>query len=100
MNSNIKILQVNIIRKKTTYDLIFHTVQEHDVDITLVSETNKNMAKSGMIDKDLDTQIIIHNKNITVTRQGAKKGYNWIELEDDLIFSCYVSHRPMFKLKY
>lgn len=91
MNRNIKVLQVNIGRKRAAYDLIFQTAKEHDIDITLVSETNKTKAKNGMVDKDLDTQIIIHNENISVTRQGAGKGYNWIEMKDAFFFSCYVS---------
>lgn len=88
---SIKILQINIGRRKTAYDLIFHTAQEHNIDVSIVSETNKNKAKNGLADADFDTQIIIHNNTITIKKHGQGKGFNWIETGELLIFSCYVS---------
>lgn len=93
MAGHINIMQINIGRSRAAYDLLQQTAKEKQIDIILISETNKTMAKKigANSDKKQDTQIIIVNKNIKVEKFGKGNGFNWVELEDVLIFSCYVS---------
>lgn len=92
-NSYISFLQINIGRKKTAHDLMFQTAAEKNIDILLISEPNKNKAQktNDLTDKNIDTQIIILNKKIQITSRGKGTGYNWVEIEDMIIYSCYIS---------
>ncbi|KAL3270374.1 hypothetical protein HHI36_009419 [Cryptolaemus montrouzieri] len=85
----LRFLQINTGRKKTAHDLLYKTAEEWNVDILLMSETNKKMG-GELVDKKKDTEIKIMNKNLKIKKHGQGNGFNWIEIDDIMIFNCYV----------
>lgn len=65
----------------------------HKSDIVVTSEPNINLIKNytNIKDKNLDTAIIMVNKNIGLKEHGSGNGYTWVELEENVIYSCYFS---------
>ncbi|XP_066261300.1 uncharacterized protein [Euwallacea similis] len=91
--TDIKIAQINLGRDKRATDLMFMTIKENNIDIILISEPNKNIAKAynWLTDSKGDTAILIINKNIKINKVGTCKGACWLELENNVIYSCYIS---------
>lgn len=75
-------------------DLFRHKCASEDVDIALVAEPNKNMTKYSakwVTDKKTDAAIYLPLNKIMVNKTGQGNGYVWIENEDIVIYSCYIS---------
>lgn len=87
---NINFLQVNLNRNKSAQDLMLQTVRELNIDIVLGQEPNKSQSNNLICDKTCDTFIYI-NKTISVINIEKQKGFVSIELNNTVIYSCYIS---------
>lgn len=69
-----KIIQINVDRRKVAQDLIFQTASKDGADLTLVSEPNRKMVQgtAWFFDEAIDACIIKRNPNIRIT--GGARG--------------------------
>ena len=95
----IKIQQINLNRCVAAHDLLYKSGKEKGTDIFLVSEPNKKIIgsqKYWLSDQEMDTAILIVNKEIAVTAFGSENGYNWINVKGITIINCYFSPNKDF----
>ena len=89
----IEIAQINLDRKKISDDLLRNISIRDNIDICIISEPNKKIArkKNYLVDIRCDAAIIVTNKNIITTGHGRGDGFVWAEFENVIIYSCYIS---------
>lgn len=78
---------------KEAHDLVEAEAARREVDILLLSEPNKKLAKQHLwhADDDTDAAIAIKSAEVSVTQQGRGKGFAWADVEGYRVYSCYVS---------
>lgn len=88
----IKMLQINVDRRRAAQDLVFQTATTEKADLILVPEPNKTWAaKNGyFIDESMDACIIKMNPNIKIIGWGKGRGHVWVRLEM-YVFCVYNS---------
>ena len=90
---NMEILQINIDRKRISHDLLHSIVNRDKIDLCIISEPNKKIAKSlkYLTDRRCDAAIVVADRDIILRGYGGGDGFVWAELEDIILYSCYVS---------
>ncbi|KAK9711620.1 hypothetical protein QE152_g25370 [Popillia japonica] len=78
-----KILQTNLGRGRAPHDLAYATAKEKRVDMMLVSEPNKKIAKEKewITDEREDVAVLVLNKKLPVIRTKTGKGFVGISFE-------------------
>lgn len=74
-------------------ELLFQKAAKEEVDLMLVSEPNKTMArkKAWFSDEAYDACIIKRNLKLKISERGKGKGFVWIRVDNLYIYSIYVS---------
>ena len=88
-----KYLQVNLGRRRVAVDLLMATAARKDVDILLISEPNKAMARQQgwVTDVNEGASLWVRGRGVNVRTQGSGRHYAWAELGNMTVFSCYAS---------
>lgn len=89
----IKILQINVDRKRVAHDVLAQTASHLGADLILVAEPNKTISRGTkwFTDKDQDVGIIKGNPGVRITKWGSGKGFVWVRVQGMCVFSVYVS---------
>lgn len=89
----IKILQLNVDRKRSSHDMLWHAAQDRKEDLLLVAEPNKKLAKEKgwFVDEWIDAAVIKVSKTLKIAEWGKGNGFVWIKTNDIVIYSCYFS---------
>lgn len=89
----LRLLQINLGRRKAAHDMAFMTAAEKQIDIIVTSEPNKKIIKGrGWIaDQSGDVAIYLRNNCLTIYRIKKGKGMLSIDLEIGRIICCYIS---------
>lgn len=92
-HTEIGILQINTNRSKTSLDISYSTAKTYKADILLITEPNLIQIKkvTEYTDLELNTAIILINKDNKVGAYGKGNGFCWLELEHQVVYSCYAS---------
>lgn len=90
---SLRCLQINTGRSRDSHDLIEVKAREEDIDILVISEPNKTLAKyhQWLTDQNIDAALIIRTNKVKAKNTGRGKGFAWMELENMVLYSCYVS---------
>lgn len=88
-----KFLQINVGRSKDAHALLDAFSRQVETSIILISEPNKKISKDrGYItDQEIDSALVLIDKNIRVSRIISKKGYAGVVTENILMLSVYIS---------
>lgn len=89
----IKFLKVNVARRRGAHDLLFHTVNEKNIDILIVAEQNKIKVinSNWPTDNKADVAIAVINQKLKHQDSGKGDGFVWAKIENLIIYGCYVS---------
>lgn len=89
----LELLQINVDRGRAAQELVFQTATKENVDLVLLSEPNKAMARrrNWYCDEEIDACIMKRNPDIKVTAWGKAKGFVWVKIKDVYIYSIYIS---------
>lgn len=88
-----KVLQANLGRAWIAHDLAFAAAAENNIDLLMISEVNKTIAKKAewICDIRVDTAVYCRNKNIGITGYAKFDGAVQIQLAGFDIYCCYIS---------
>ena len=86
-------MQINTGRMRDSHDLAEMEACGRCVDVVLISEPNKTLAKqkSWHTDENIDVALVVRNKQLAIRRQGRGAGFAWIETGLYRLYSCYIS---------
>ncbi|XP_074035249.1 uncharacterized protein [Leptinotarsa decemlineata] len=90
----LKILQVNVDRRRNAHHLIQRVVLEEEIDIVLVQEPNKTIVSKDtkwIVGKSQNTAIWCKNKACGITGHETGNGFVNITFKDWSIYNCYIS---------
>lgn len=97
----VKILQINVARKRVAHDVAFLTAKRKEVDILIATEPNKKllMNKNWVHDNGKDVAIYFINKRLPVANTSAGNGHIMVQLEYNnlSIWGIYIS--PNIKME-
>lgn len=89
----IKVLQINVNRIRASHDVVTAVVEGEKIDITAVSEPNKNYIKKAVWFADIkeDAAIYLKNRKLKVDEVRGGEGFTWIQFKELLFVSAYAS---------
>lgn len=89
----VKLLQINVDRRRTAHDLMFQTAAKEEMDIVVVSDPNKAMTsrKGCYTDESKDACIYVRNTNLKISAWGRGRGHVWIRTRNFLVVGVYIS---------
>lgn len=91
---DLSFLQINLNRCKIAHNLLEKYSAEQNFDIILVSEPNKNIARTQtkiLMDENIDAGICIIGNKVKINGHLQARGYVGIKTDDILIISIYIS---------
>lgn len=88
-----KILQVNLGRSRVAHDLTYVAAIEEKVDIVIIGEPNKQMAKKQGFIMDEEEVVAAHiiNKSVGIAKHERGRGYIKLTFGDWSLYGCYIS---------
>lgn len=86
---NIKILQINVDRRKNATDLMVQKANELEIDVCLVQEPTISITKDWPGHEDAKISII--NRSLFINRKGQGLRHSWIDTNGIRLLSCYIS---------
>lgn len=89
----VTILYCNLNRSKDAHEMMTKNAEDLDADIICCSEPNWTVAKNAKwtSDNKFDSAISIISPGPTTSRSGNGNGFCYIEIENILLFCCYIS---------
>lgn len=89
----IRVLQGNMNRCRAAMELLEQTILDNKVDLVIIAEPNKNMAKRGrwISDSESDVAVRTCGRRAKIRQTGTGEGFVWVELDCAVIYGCYIS---------
>ena len=86
-------LQVNTGRMRDSHDIIEVEACKRGVDVLIISEPNKTVAKQKqwLVDDEVNVALVIRNDDLPTGKQGRERGFVWVEIGAYRVYSCYIS---------
>lgn len=88
-----KILQINLGRRKQAHDLAYAVADVRMIDMVVVAEPNRNRTTGGGWLKDIrdDVAVYIRNRKLEIKNVERRNGWLRIEFSGFNMYCCYIS---------
>lgn len=93
-NTPLRLLQVNVDRRKNAGDMAILTAKEKGIDVILVQEPNVFQTKKDprwIIDNRRDVAIYCNNRNCGIVSHKTLDGYIKLYFQRSTVYNCYIS---------